>query len=195
MKLTKEQKTELTAMIKDTVRANNLKAKQNSIFFKKDDFLCVYDYYIGAESYIFKLRVKKYAYDDILWDILGMSENSKQPLSLRAVGAFAIYGIVTASFNVPYDEEGRYLEYIRTFLNGLDYGFDVYLSTSNIVDSINAEAGRGYQNDELMCLEYIYSGDTKKALRKANECIASGIKSCFSNEGKDFFERIVEKYS
>lgn len=37
-------------------------------------------------------RVKPMWIDDLLWDILGMPENKKEPASLRAIGAFAVYG-------------------------------------------------------------------------------------------------------
>ncbi len=30
--------------------------------------------------------------DDLFWDIMGMEENKKEPLSLRCIGAFTVYG-------------------------------------------------------------------------------------------------------
>lgn len=40
----------------------------------------------------FSLGVKTFAFDDLLWDILGMQSNSSERTSLRATGAFTTFG-------------------------------------------------------------------------------------------------------
>lgn len=37
-------------------------------------------------------RLKPMWLDDLLWDILEMPENKSEPVSLRAIGAFTVYG-------------------------------------------------------------------------------------------------------
>ena len=59
--------------------------KINEYFITSLAFVCFID---GKHEIHFRTEVKPYAYDNIFWDVIDMSDNAKQPESLRANGAF-----------------------------------------------------------------------------------------------------------
>ena len=67
------------------------------INFKVDGgyFFCLY--FLTGEV---RLTVKPMYADDLWWDIWGATENKKEPLSLRGIGAYTLSGQVLASYEI-----------------------------------------------------------------------------------------------
>lgn len=67
------------------------------INFKVDGgyFFCLY--FLTGEV---RLTVKPMYADDLWWDIWGATENKKEPLSLRGIGAYSLSGQVLASYEI-----------------------------------------------------------------------------------------------
>ena len=89
MKLDKEQKKELRNLIVAYAKKLGYKARQNTIFRVKDAAMVYCDFLVvDSKKLIYRVNIKNYDYDDIFWKIMQMPSNSKEPDSLRAVGAF-----------------------------------------------------------------------------------------------------------
>ncbi len=121
-----------------------------------------------------------------------MSDNIEQPSSLRAVGAFAIYGFKIASGGIPYDLD-CYTK-IEELINNLENIFSEYIKNNDLYNVI-INATDGYQIDELKCLTFIPNGEVDRAKEIAEMCISNDIDACFENENKNFYEWLVKKYS
>lgn len=89
MKLDKEQKKELRNLIVAYAKKLGYKARQNTIFRVKDAAMVYCDFLVvDSKKLVYRVNIKNYDYDDIFWKIMQMTSNSKEPDSLRAVGAF-----------------------------------------------------------------------------------------------------------
>lgn len=192
MKLSKEEKTKLTQYIKNLIKSNSYRCRQNSIYFEIGEYFCACDYVLAPEKIVYNLRLKKREYDDILWEIMNMSDNIEQPSSLRAVGAFAIYGFKIASGGVPYDLD-CYTK-IEELINNLKNIFSEYIKNNDLYNVI-INASDGYQIDELKCLAFISNGEVDRAKKIAKMYISNNIDACFENENKNFYKWLLKKYS
>ena len=92
----KTLKTALPKMIQTEIKKFKLKKKDFMVWFQKEDLffdlmisVCERDGHCYCDSVE---RLKPLWIDDLLWDLLGMPENKKEAASLRAIGAFTVYG-------------------------------------------------------------------------------------------------------
>lgn len=62
------------------------------IFERIEDYFAVANFFtsvVGGKTILtFRMLIKPYNYDDIFWEVFDIKDNSKQPDSLRAIGAF-----------------------------------------------------------------------------------------------------------
>ena len=92
----RELKKALPKIIQMKIKKYKLKKKDFMIWFQKKDLF--FDLIISLRErdrhcYCASVeRIKPLWIDDLLWDILGMPENKNEPASLRAIGAFTVYG-------------------------------------------------------------------------------------------------------
>ena len=92
----RELKNALPKIIQLEIKKYKLKKKDFMVWFQKKDLF--FDLIIslrerdGHCNCASMERIKPLWIDDLLWDILGMPENKNEPLSLRAIGAFTVYG-------------------------------------------------------------------------------------------------------
>ncbi len=87
----------LSKLLKGIVKSYGLKKKDYMVWGKKGDMyfsLLVDIREKDGRCFCSSLeRMKPLWMDDLFWDIMDMPENKKEPLSLRCIGAFAIYGM------------------------------------------------------------------------------------------------------
>lgn len=122
----KEQKEYLKEKSKEYAKQFALK-KKDYMFYSSDKdmfysmmFFMTNDYRIKISFYAKPLWV-----DDLLWDILKMSSNKKEPISLRSLGAFTIHAEIdeySEGFQNEADIDGiiqsyfaKFKEFTRTF--------------------------------------------------------------------------------
>ncbi len=90
MKMDKATQKELKNRIKDCAKKLGYKSSRGFLFSKNDDnFITVIPVIVDSCKLVYSIDIKKFSYDDIFWDVINMSDNKKQPVSLRAFGAFA----------------------------------------------------------------------------------------------------------
>ena len=82
------------AELKNEARSRGWKTINNQAYWKVDDLFFQLLVSTGAREQVFQyfLRVKWYSLDDQLWKVLGMTSNASEPLSLRANGAYTLFG-------------------------------------------------------------------------------------------------------
>lgn len=136
-KLRELKKAEPT-LLKKLVKQYKLRKKDYMIWTVKGDlFFTMYFFENELDGKCYcsvEMRVKPLWADDILWDLLGMSHNRKEPLSLRSIGAFTVMGAGIESCRAELPQWGvqelealmdesfqRFSEYIR------DIGIEYYL--------------------------------------------------------------------
>ena len=186
MKLDKEQKKELRNLIVAYAKKLGYKARQNTIFRVKDAAMVYCDFLVvDSKKLIYRVNIKNYDYDDIFWKIMQMPSNSKEPDSLRAVGAFQAPTITVKTGQMEltdqYEEQAKVLvELVEESSNSFieQYHIDEY--------AINCQ-GEMYIN-VLKYLAYVHMNKKSEARRIAEEALRDGDVNNFENEGKTFFE-------
>lgn len=144
------------------------------------------------------LKVKPMYADDLWWDIFDMPDNKNEPLSLRALGAFAVNAQNLVKYDIPesYDREELEGQYERLFKNASEVIADFLIQ--------NPDADRFYPSEEMMnrrsydmlnLLALIRNGRESEALEIAAEALKND-RSCGmirSKDGRDIdgFEFII----
>lgn len=143
-----------------------------------------------------KCNIKPFCYDDLFWEVFDMRENTNEPMSLRAVGAFVapIYTIKRIKIvensleNIEDDIRQTVIEFIETFRTFIN-------SMENNVENFNKfiiQQSDFYHEELMIMLAYLQSGKYKNALNYAYELISEGDTGPFINGNKGIYEYIVE---
>lgn len=94
----RELKKTLPKILKEKIKKYKFKKKDYMIWFQKEDMFltCLINVGFTMDGRFIcdtKENIKPLWIDDLLWNFLNMSNNKKEPLSLRAVGAFTVHGV------------------------------------------------------------------------------------------------------
>ena len=198
MKEVRQMEKELTVFVKQELKNRKYKMRQNTIFFtKKDVFICC-NFLISVQKTLeYFIDVKNYDYDNILWDIINMPDNKNEPESLKAVGAFSAPVIEIARENKEFS--GDYELEAKEMLDNIDRIVNNFIQKHNVDDYIIASEwykGKGliYFSPDLKALAYLHKGQIEEAKNFAKEMLARQNRGCKVNEGKGFYEWLLEKY-
>ena len=191
MKIDKSAEKELVKLIKKMAKEQGYNAVSNSLYKVKEDiFYCSHFVIVTRQKLVYRIGLKKISYDDLFWNIMDMPENSKQKLSLRATGAFAVPLIETASGTIEFEGDVNVISSVYCDLIKKSEE-----TCSGWVTDVNSfvlgQLDQTYGANVLRSLAYLDRGDKEKAREIA---VANIGKSGFVNEGKDYFERLAEKY-
>jgi len=93
----KELDKALMKIVRQHMKPYGFKTKSNCIWVVQNNFFFYMVLFMGRSDDEHQLNVKIYAkpmyVDDLLWELLNMSSNKNEPLSLRANGAFTVFGV------------------------------------------------------------------------------------------------------
>ena len=186
MKLDKNQKKKLINAIYISSNDREYKKSQNTIYKVIDKAFIHCDFLIvNSQKLIYRIYIKNYDYDDIFWEIMQMSSNSKKSDSLRAVGAFKAPSVLLKKGEVDltekYEEQAEYLvglvdECSHNFME--KYDIDEYVIVYE----------DGMDKEVLKCLAYIHMNNIEQAVKIAENSINDGDRGNYVNGGKAFFE-------
>ena len=189
MKLDKTAVKELEKAIKQKAKAYGYKGINGWIFAKIGDcFADSVSVVVNRTKLTHRIKIKKLSYDDLFWDIMNMSDNKLQPLSLRANGAFKAPGITISEDEIELDENVE--DIADTYCSVVASTVKSFLDNNSVGEYVLTKVSSPYA-PVLRCLEYLDRGDTASALEIANSEISMGNCGGFSNEGKNFFEWVV----
>lgn len=187
----RDLKTALPKIIKEIAAEKKLKKRDERLFTKKSDlfFECLISISVNQNNECICYtdeRFKPMWLDELLWELLDMGENKKAPLSLRAVGAFTVYGAPLYEkrtiLSAWTEEELRSVveEYINHFcesINNIDY--------ATFEEKVLED---GYHHDLRAALYYIHNEQYQKALAEIGD-----QRGCFNNRGLDINDAIRSK--
>ena len=93
----KELKTALPKILKEEISSYKIKKRAYMLYGVNGDMFFTCHINVSAVDNVclctVREQIKPIWLDDLNWKLLGMESNSKQPLSLRAVGAFSVLGV------------------------------------------------------------------------------------------------------
>lgn len=188
MKLDKNQQKELINAIYISSNGREYKTKKNTIYRVIDKaFIHCNFLIVNSQKLVYRIYIKNYDYDDIFWEIMQMSSNSKKNDSLRAIGAFKAPSVLLKKGEVDltekYEEQAEYLvglvdECSHNFME--KYDIDEYVIVYE----------DGMDKEVLKCLAYIHMNDIEQAVKIAANSINDGNRGNYVNGGKAFFEWI-----
>ncbi|SKA60113.1 hypothetical protein SAMN02745111_00181 [Eubacterium uniforme] len=188
MKLDKNQQKKLINAIYISSNGREYKTKKNTIYKVIDKAFIHCDFLIvNSQKLVYRIYIKNYDYDDIFWEIMQMSSNSKKNDSLRAIGAFKAPSVLLKKGEVEltekYEEQAKYLvglvdECSHNFME--KYDIDEYVTVYE----------DGMDKKVLKCLAYIHMNNIEQAIKIAVNSINDGNRGNYVNGGKAFFEWI-----
>lgn len=179
----KELKKYLDIKAKECFKKYNLKKKSYMFYISKNEMFCSVTFSMGEDRIGAVFYSKPLWLDDILWDILLMSENKKEPISLRSIGAFTIHS--------PMKYDGRTVEKTEDIDDFVNKTFKelVELSESYSEDDfLKSYTSLNYQQEVIHIIVLIHNKEYQKALEILN---AKKIGS-FGVGGKCFSELAIE---
>ena len=185
----RELKTALPKMIKGLAREKKLGKKDFMLYSKNGDLFFDCQIFVSvndANECICSTseNFKPMWLDELFWELLGMEENKKEPVSLRAIGAYTVGGApiyeketILSSWT---EEELRGVveEYVNHFsqsINDTDY---------SVFEDMLQE---GYHSELRTALYYIHTKQYQKALE-----VVGDRRGCFENRGLDINDAIRE---
>lgn len=169
--MTQEERNGFKDLKKYLEEKAKLTAKEYGI--KKKDYI----FYISRNNMFYSLmfhmtenglKVVFYAkplwMDDILWDILGMSENRNQPVSLRGIGAFTIASKIREAVLLVDNEDS-----IDSVVRDVFMDFMLMVESYNESDYLEQVGQIKYQNEMIRTIIYIHNKEYERALDYLSE--------------------------
>jgi len=186
----KELKSSLMKTVHPYIKRYGWKKKDFMIWFIRDELffslLLSVEEKDGQCFLAGRGTVKPLWSDEILWEILGMEENKEEPLSLRSIGAFTIYGAEIYKSN---DELPEWESFeLKAAVEKVTADFQSVVQKMNIDDFYCFAKETIYQRELLKCIILIYQGSCEDAAAVA----AAMDSDYFSNEGQGFRKRALE---
>lgn len=190
MKIEKQKQKQLVQFVKERANDMGFQVKENSMYKKLEENFFHTDYLIvNSEKIVYRVYVKKYSYDDIFWNIMNMQENIKKKDSLRAIGAYKSPSILIEKGEISLNNEiGKLAQDFVTHICDISNEFiKKYRLSDYIVTKTDLLWG-----EMLKCIAYIDMGILTEAEKIAKKEVDKGEKGAFINEGKGFYEWVLE---
>ena len=199
--LFKEIEKILEKSMRELSKEFGLKKRSYCLFKKVGDFFVtgVYSTNLTDDNEIsisMDCNIKPFIYDDLFWEIFDIQENAKEPMSLRAIGAFVapIYPIKEINIvenslvNIEDDIRQTVIEFIdtyETFINSMEKNVDNF-------NKFVIQQSDFYHEELMKMLAHIQSGNYISALNSAKDLISKGDTGPLGTGNKGIYEYIVE---
>ena len=163
----KELTKVLPKMLKDKIKKYKFKKKDFMIWYKKKElfFDLLIDVKVKSDDKCYCTAVetiKPLWLDDLLWDLLKMETNKKEPLSLRTIGAFTVSGAELFK-NETELKEWTISELEEIIDNYLEHFYKT-VQSSSICDFYNNLENSIYHVELRKALSFIYDHKYQDAL-------------------------------
>lgn len=197
----KELSKNLMPLAKAHAKKYNFKTKgflfwtvQNDFFFTF--FPCISPGAKDENQFIFssQLDLKPVYLDDIFWDVMDMSSNKNEPMSLRATGAFTVPGIYYFK-NFAKMETYKIAELDKLLKDSIDSFANALLDLNGKEEEwfYKAEKELTRKSDARHLMIKLHFKQYAEALDYIkNSKDKSFARGGFSNNGKDLFERVID---
>lgn len=190
MKLSKDLQKQFLQEVKLLGRKEGFKYVNFSLYkLVADNFIYVDYLIVGSNKMIFRLYIKRYSYDNFFWNIMNMSDNIKKRDSLRANAAFKAPAVLIK--RGEYELSDDVIGLSQNFINEIVKESNDFILNNEVNNYVFNHAE--LQDYEILkCLAYLDINDNSKATQVALEMLDSGDNGRFENEGKGFFEWLIE---
>lgn len=131
-----------------------------------------------------RVTVKPLWADDTFWEIMGMETNKQEPLSLRSIGAFTVYGAMVS--DKKYELPEWELEAMEPVVEKIIEDFKRYVDSIQLDDFYQLAEKTKYKYEVTKCIILIYQERYVEAMELLNSA-ENGL--YFANEGRYFRER------
>lgn len=190
MELSKEQQRLLLQKIKAMAKKEEYKICDQFIFKKVDDnFVSMPFVFVDRRKIVYHIGIKKYIYDDIFWEIMNMSENSKERQSLRACGAFKSPYIVLEDDSMEFTEDLDDLA--KRLVMRIKEVVGDFLDRHTIAEYAIENAENIFNGDTLQCIVLVDMGEYERAKEIAKEAVRNDEDGGFENLGRTFFQWLL----
>ncbi len=181
-------------LLKESLKKYNIKKRDYMLWTLKNEMI----YSIFPRAYIRESDLKPIIEiwigykpmwtDDLLWDILEMQTNKKEPNSLRVIGAFTMISVTYTKKSIELQSDD--IEKVRSVL---------YAEIENFINSLTLMTEKMYINEIMTSktisdidkiLIYIHQGNLEEARRLLK---ATSDRGRFTIGNKSYKE-LVEKY-
>ena len=195
----KEIEKQISATLKKIAKTYGFRAVSCSVYHKNNSYFFNAIHFVQSkENEIFltmRTTVKLYCYDDILWEIMDMSENSLHKDSLRANGAFAapVVQMYEKDYSVSdiSDIEITCKEAIDEFAKSSD-DFIAHIDEEHADFDSFVINRTGVPHDDLIkMIAYIHLQDFSSAKKLAEYELSHKRGGRFRNKGIDVNEFVV----
>ncbi len=169
---------------KEEFKKYRLKKKDYMFYVSKDNMFYSTTLFMNRNKLSAYFHAKPLWLDDILWDVLDMSSNKEEPISLRSIGAFTIQSLIRKKDYTVESTEEIDVVVTKTFeeLVALAYSYqeeDFLMDYQTIT----------YQQEVINVIVLIHNGEYDKALAI---CQNTQI-GYFESNNKDF-SKLAIKY-
>jgi len=203
----KELNKRIVAVLKEERKKYGYRSRMDVLYKKRGDFFTTILIHGTEGTKIYgtegkntikaRVSIKPYFMDDIFWKIFHMAENSNEPMSLRAVGAFSLWGLIIyeESEDIHAYEEVEAIvkrqlkiceEKLSEFLETIREDIEKFLEYADSLDNT------GLYNKKLGRMLFdIKEGRYVEPQESAVIELGNYRSGNFVNEGKDIYEHIV----
>ena len=205
-KIDKQLKKELNQSVRVAAKRLKLKSRSERFFDKVGDYLVKYMIDIKFPDNQFSITIqpsiKPYIIDDIFWEVFDMASNSRESMSLRAVGAFTVDSVSLPFKIVKEDWTMEDLDLEKIESKVFEVLSEVHEEVLKLINSFSSfedfyayavENGPSLVGYDLIgMLLMIHREQYADALQMAEDLIANRKFGGFQNKGKWINEYIVE---
>ncbi len=194
MKIDKAQQNSLEKQIKEYGKILGYRTLKGYLYsHMDDDFVTVIYKFVNSSRLFYMIMIKKFSYDDIFWDVINMSDNKDQPISLRVNGAFTSPSIIIAEGEISLSSD---MCSVAGLLCNTVHTKVMEFRKHHNVNEYVIEHNEIPYSSTLKCLAYIDLCNPVLAVEVAQAAIKEGdVHGGFENEGKGFFEWILLRYN
>lgn len=163
-KAAKQRERDFLAVLKSRGRTSGWRFSSGELFKQQEDwFVSNMPSLAWQRGTWSRLMVKPMSLDPLFWDIVGLPENKKQPLSFRANGAWVLRPEWRTEAVAPHEESlvelaHRMVEWTDQQLSGSSAW-----SIDAMLDDLGPDAGLKYQKRSLAVCLHLLKGDLDRA--------------------------------
>lgn len=202
MKITrKELDKNIKIAIKGEVKKYGYKTRGNVLYKKSDGyFISILLAATGINNNLINVRgtVKPYFFDDIFWTVFQMQENLKQPMGLRADGAFSVRGLQIYNQYKEVEDYNDVEGYVETLLEKCDA--EIMKVINEVGDDFRKFIDYSKDVEDPGLYEYILSemlleikeGNYLEARNLAINELKNHRHGDFKNQGKYIYEYVID---
>lgn len=193
MKIDKMQQKELEKHIKEQAKTLGYKVMNGFLYSCiEEDLVSVTYVVVNSSRLVYTVKIKKFSYDNIFWDIINMPENKSQPISLRVNGAFKAPSIIISkgAIELTSDVFSVAVSFCKAVVNDV-----MEFRAKNDVNNYVIDNTSIPYSSTLKCLAYIDLCNPSLAIEVARSAIEAGdVRGGVENEGNGFFEWVLLRY-